>query len=395
MTRRIHLDQAATSYPKAPGVGEAMAACVRDVAGTPGRGSHAGGREAAEAVWKARREVAALLGAEAPERIAFTAGATDGLHLVIDGLVRAAELEGQAARFVTSRAEHDAVARPLSAWKLRGTQVVPVDVDPVTALPAASTVCHALGEGTTAVVVGLVSNVTGAIQWTAGLARACREAGVLLVLDAAQAAGHLPLNLADLGADIVVCSGHKGLLGPAGVGVLYVRAGVEAKIAPVRLGGTGGADREGMPAKFEAGTPNVPGIAGLGASAGWLRATSVDAVRAHELGLTSRMLAGLQERGVRHPLWKGTGSLGSLRLLGPVDPHQRTGIVSLVHDDLGAEELAGMLEASFGIACRGGVACAPGTHAALGSGGAVRLSVGAFTTEGDVDDALRALDEIA
>lgn len=390
----VYLDNAATSYPKAPGVAEAVARCIESVGGSPGRGGHAGSRAASAIADDCRRRLARLLHAENASRIAFALNATDALNLLLKGAARAA---GTGARIVTTALEHNAVARPLRALSRDGVEIVRVDADPDTGLVAASSLCHALTPNTTAVCLSMVGSVTGAIQPIAEIAAACRDRGVLCIVDAAQAVGHVPIDVGSLGLDALAFSGHKGLLGPAGVGGLYVREGIEHRFAVTREGGSGSGSESPdhpheMPARFEAGTPNTPGLSGLAAALAWIDSRGVASIREHERALVRHLLDALHTRGVRHPAWTPRrGPLSTLRVLGPADDSRRTAIVSLAHDSISADEMEAVLDSSFGIAARGGLACAPEAHAALGSRGALRLSPGVFTTIPDIDHAVGAL----
>jgi selenocysteine lyase/cysteine desulfurase len=234
------------------------------------------------------------------------------------------------------------------------------------------------------VVCQHASNVSGSIQPVADLADIAHENGALLIVDGAQAGGHLPVDLGTLGADAWACSGHKGLLGPQGVGLLYLTPDCEP--AELILGGTGHevapGETQPRPERYEAGTPNTPGIVGLGAGARWL-AQHGDEQRSREEALT-RSLA------------RGVEALEGYRLLGPTAEEPRVPVVSLVHERLSSDRLAYALDKRYGIAARAGLHCAPWAHEALATGGgAVRLSVGYGVTQEDVDLALAALGELA
>jgi cysteine desulfurase / selenocysteine lyase len=217
-----------------------------------------------------------------------------------------------------------------------------------------------------------------------------REAGALFLLDAAQTLGELPLNVDELNVDLLAAPGHKGLLGPLGTGILYLRPGSESRVASVRQGGTGShsdQDRQPdtLPDKYEAGNLNVPGIVGLGAAVGWLAEYGIERVRAHGQELTQRLLAGLAE-------------VRGIALYGPATAEARTPLVSMNVAGLDAQELAAILDAEYGIQCRSGMHCAPLMHRALGTadvGGTVRFSLGPFNTLEQVDTAIGAVREVA
>jgi selenocysteine lyase/cysteine desulfurase len=217
-----------------------------------------------------------------------------------------------------------------------------------------------------------------------------REAGALFLVDAAQTAGHVPIDLRDLPVDILAGPGHKGLLGPLGTGFLYLRPGVEPRVASFRQGGTGTRSEvdvqpESLPDKYESGNHNAPGLVGLEAAVSWLLARGVDAVHHEAQALTSQLIEGLQ-------------GIPQIRLYGPASEHNRVAVVSLAIGDLPPQDLAAILDQSFGIETRAGLHCAPGAHRTIGSfdsGGTVRLSIGPFTTADDIATAIEALRQIA
>jgi selenocysteine lyase/cysteine desulfurase len=289
-------------------------------------------------------------------------------------------------RIVACPTEHNAVARPLNVLASRGVEVVlakadeagHVDLDAVEALVAAAP--------TRAIVCQHASNVSGAIQPVADLADIAHERGALMLVDGAQAGGHLQVDLAMLGADAWACSGHKGLLGPQGIGVLYLAPGCEP--SELVFGGTGQGESEHptgpsvRPDRYEPGTPNVPGIAGLGAAARWL-AENGEVQRKREEELTRRLLEGVAE-------------LGGFRVLGPSLGEPRVPVVSVLHERIGSDRLAHALDRRYGVAVRSGLHCAPWAHNVLGTTelGALRMSIGAGIAEHDIDLVLGALAEL-
>jgi len=234
------------------------------------------------------------------------------------------------------------------------------------------------------------SNVTGALQPAAEIGRIARQHGALFLLDAAQTLGDLPLSVDELSVDLLAAPGHKGLLGPLGTGILYIRRGVEGQIAPLRQGGTGSfsdQDRqpETLPDRYESGNLNVPGILGLAAGVGWLRQQGMDRIRGHAMRLTEQLLAGLS-------------AITALRIHGPVAADQRVAVVSVTLAAIDPQELAATLDSAYRIQVRSGLQCAPLMHRALGTiagGGTVRFSLGPLTTAGEIDAALAAMNEIA
>ncbi len=266
--RTIYLDHAATSWPKPPGVAEAMADSLTRFGGNPGRGSYRLALDTARAIHGARARIAAFLGVPDAKDLLFQPGCTQAMNLVLFGLIRPGD------RIVVGFAEHNAVARPLNMLAARGVEVVLAHPDDAGLVDADEVEALVRRAPTRAVVCQHAGNLTGAIQPVADLADIAHAHDALLLVDGAQAGGHLPIDLALLGADAWACSGHKGLLGPQGIGVLYLAPGCEPD--ELVAGGTGaGASEEPLqprirPDRYEAGTPNTPGILGLDAAVAWV-----------------------------------------------------------------------------------------------------------------------------
>lgn len=371
-----YLDHAATSWPKPEGVVEAMAASITHAGGNPGRGAHALSLAAARTVAHARGVLASFLGVRDERDLIFTAGCTAALNLVLKGSLRPGD------RVVVSSVEHNAVVRPLNALAGLGVDVVRVLADAEGVIDADDVEAAVAERPTRMVVCQHASNVTGAIQPVADLADIAHEHGALMVVDGAQAAGHMQLDLVSLGVDAYAMSGHKGLLGPQGVGALYLAASFE----PDELiqGGSGGRSEDAAqprvrPDRYEAGTCNAPGIAGLGAAAGYLAAHSAE-VRHNEHALVRRLHEGLLE-------------ISGITVLGPPIDVPRVPVVSVVHARLAPDEMAFALDRRFRIAARGGLHCSPWTHETIGTlqTGALRFGLGWSLTVDDVDAALDAM----
>jgi selenocysteine lyase/cysteine desulfurase len=287
---------------------------------------------------------------------------------------------------VTSQAEHNSVLRPLSFLKQRiGLHVDYLPVNEAGIVdPADLQSCFR--DDTRLIALTHASNITGAIQPALEIGSIARERGVPFLIDAAQTAGHVPIDVQKLNVDFLACSGHKGLLAPLGTGVLYIRPGREAELVPLRQGGTGTAsDDESIaasgPDRYEAGNHNAPGLVGLAAALDWILDQGVDQLRSHELEVTRRLLAGL-------------ASLPGVSIAGPATAEARVGTVSLRLAALDPQTAASLLETEFGIECRAGLHCAPRMHAALGTlqaGGTVRLSTGPFTTNEEIDAVVQAI----
>lgn len=411
MIRRLYLDNAATSYPKPPGVYEAMVRFGTRVGASPGRGQYFESREGARLIRECRERLCRLIGGPDASRIVFALNTSDALNLAIKGVVRAARMAGRAGerlRIITTAMDHNSVLRPYQALADEGVEVAHVEADAITGVVSPASVERAMTSGASRTVLlsaNMASNVTGTIQPIAEIGAACRRHGVLFLVDAAQALGHVPVDVKEIGCDLMAFPGHKGLMGPQGTGGLYIRPGVEELVATTREGGTGSwsendAQPLTMPEKYEAGSHNTIGIVGLSEAVKYILERGVDSLRAHEACLIEIMLAGLRELGVRHPAWPAQdGPCASLRLLGPAETSRRVGVFAFVHDELEPTEIAAVLEGQFGILARAGITCAPRAHATMGTldrGGAVRLSLGPFVTEADIRctlDAMRSVCE--
>jgi cysteine desulfurase / selenocysteine lyase len=406
--RRIYLDNAATSFPKPPGVFEAMMHYGTQVGSSPGRGHYAESREGAKLIRQCRERLNSLLVGQSADHVVFALNTSDALNLAIKGVVRGERLQRGAdtpIRLVTTAMDHNSVLRPFAALAAEGAQVVHVAADPVTGLVDMASLRCALTPDTTLFAVNWVSNVTGTVQPVERMCALARAAGVPTLVDVAQGLGHVPFNAAACGADLVAFPGHKGLLGPQGTGGLYARPGFEARLATTREGGTGSISElddqpTSMPERYEAGSHNTIGIAGLSEGVRYLIQRGMMAVREHEVALMDVMLDRLRRHGCGFDGAEGSGEMAQLRLLGPSNVAGRVGTFSFVHASLTSGEIAAMLEQHFGILARAGIHCAPRAHQTLGtldhaSGrGAVRMSLGPFVTHEDVSAAVDALREI-
>jgi cysteine desulfurase/selenocysteine lyase len=383
-SERIYLDNAATTWPKPESVYEAVDRYQREIGGPNGRSGYREALEANSIVERARLGVAEVLGAEDPLQIAFGFSGTDVLNLAIRGVVRPGD------HVVTTVCDHNSVLRPLRALaELADVEVsyVPCDGE---GFVSPDDVRSVLRADTRLVTVVHASNVTGAVQPVAAIGRIVREHGALFLVDAAQSLGHVPLDVSTFDVDLVAAPGHKGLLGPLGTGVLYMRSGVEQELEPLRYGGTGSRSDEDrqpvdLPDKFEPGNHNLPGLAGLAAACEFLAKKTIDALHKHHTALTARLLERLQ-------------GVEGVTVHGPQSTANRTSVVSVTIDGYEPQELAAVLEASHRIQCRAGLHCAPRMHAALGTtaaGGTLRISPGFSTTLVDIDTLAAALEEVA
>ena len=383
--KRIYLDQAATSWPKPEAVYAAVDRYQRELGAPAGRGVYAEALEVGRLIDSARRAVASLLDAESPQRIVFTFNGTDSLNLAIHGV-----LAERGGHVVTTTVEHNSVLRPLRALEDAGRIEVTRVASNAAGVVDPDDIRRALRRETALVAMTHASNVTGALQPAAEVGRLVREHGAIYLIDAAQSAGDVPLSVQELHADLLAAPGHKGLLGPLGSGLLYIRPGVEERLQSLRQGGTGSRSDEDrqpsdLPDKYEAGNLNVPGIVGLAAGVEWLNDRGLEEVRRHAIALGERLLAGLAE-------------IGGVRVFGPATAAERIGVVSLSLEGLDAQELAATLDSAYRIQVRPGIHCAPLMHQALGTlaaGGTARISWGAMNTLEEIDAAIEAVRQIA
>lgn len=380
-TGKTYLDFAATSYPKPPGVYAALDRFAREVGIGNDRGGYAEAAAASAAMASSREGIAALIGAS-PERIVFTSGATESLNTFLLGFLR----EGD--HVLTSSFEHNAVRRPLEY--LRRYRKVEVSVLPGSLESGIDPgeIRRLLRPETRCCVLTHVSNSFGLEFPVAEIGRILREREIVFALDAAQSLGTLPLDVADIGVDFLAFPGHKGLLGPTGTGGFFIRNGLEEKVLPLKFGGTGVRSAAGffladLPYKYEVGTQNTWGLAGLAEGASFVRERTVKAIHGHIAELTAAAANGMKRiEGVSLYLPK-TGL-----------PH---GLVSFNLKNLPPRDTAALLDEGYGIKVRDGLHCSPDSHRAAGTypGGTVRASFGIFTSSADVEYLLFALEEIA
>lgn len=380
---RIYLDNAATSWPKPDSVYDSIDRYQRVIGAPAGRGGYQEASEVLRLVEQTRGKLAEYIGATKRDSIAFTFSCTDALSTALFGLLETGD------HVVTTEVEHNSVLRPLKHLESHNVitlSVVQCDSD---GLVNTHDLIQEIGPQTRLICINHVSNVTGTIEPVRNLKRKMIEAGFdrpILLVDAAQSLGHVPINVETIGCDILAASGHKGLMGPLGTGILYMAPSVADSIQPFRFGGTG---TDGsvefqptkVPDKFESGNLNVPGIAGLNAGLEFL--TSEDGLGAleHSQQLSRMMLDGLI-------------NLDGVQLHGPIDASNRVGTFSISLAGLDCHEAASILDANWSIQTRAGLHCAPLIHRRMETetvGGTLRLSVGMFNTREQVETTIDAL----
>lgn len=392
--QQLYLDNASTSFPKPREVSDAVFQYMTGVGSNIGRGGYASAYAAEETVFTARQLLCDFFGGDDPKNVVFTKNITESLNVLLRGLLHAGD------HVLVSAMEHNAVMRPL---QLLGREVMPDEPVPADMLTFSRIPCDKEGNleleylpklmrtNTKAIIMTHASNVCGTLLPVAMVGAFCKEQGLFFVLDSAQSAGLFPINMQELGVDALAFTGHKGLLGPQGIGGFILREHMVEQVAPLLVGGTGSLSHTEripgfMPDKFEAGTLNLPGIAGLAAGVGWLKEQGLERIRAHELALTAQLLAGLAT----------LEQQGLLRIVGRRDCEQRTSVVSIAHTHQDIALVAYELAEKYGIATRVGLHCAPNAHKTLGTypTGTLRFSLGWHNNEAEVATALAALKEV-
>jgi cysteine desulfurase family protein len=377
----IYLDNAATSWPKPESVYETADRVFRLDSGNPGRSGHRLSLAAGRHIERTRLLTARLFNAPNPASIIFTLNTTDSLNLALKGIVSPGD------HVITSSMEHNSVARPLETLAKRGVEYTKVRTSSHVGVDPAI-VKEAIKSNTALVVMTHISNVTGTENPIAEIGALCRERGIIFLVDAAQSAGNRTIDVRKMNIDLLAFPGHKGLLGPQGTGGLYIREGLV--LCTQREGGTGSHSEdlrqpEEMPNRFESGTANTAGIAALGEGVALILEEGAQSIGEREAALASRLIEGM-------------GHIPGIKLYGPVPGKMRSGTVSFTFESLEPAEAALILDNSFGIAVRSGLHCAPDAHRTIGtldSGGTVRISIGYFTTEDDINKCLEALKELA
>lgn len=382
---RIYLDNAATTWPKPEAVYQAVDEYQRRIGCSPGRSTYADALAADRVVLEARLAVARWLRVGPADHVLFAFNGTDALNMALRGLIRPGD------HVVTTMADHNSVLRPLR-WLAEhyGVRVdyVACDSEGFVELDALRS---KLNRATRLVAVNHGSNVTGTLQRLEAIVDAVRRhSSAMVLVDAAQSLGHVPLFPGEIGIDLLAAPGHKGLLGPAGTGILYVRPGLEEELVPLRFGGTGSRSDEDRqpdewPDRYEPGNPNTPALAGLIKGIDYLEQRGLDDLRAHEVTLTQRLIDGLH-------------AIPGVEVYGPKNAADRVGVVSINVKGLSPHELAAILDGQFHIQVRAGIHCAPLIHRRLGTlerGGAVRFSLGPFNTLEHVEAAIAAVGQIA
>ncbi len=375
----VYLDNSATSHPKPLEVIQAMNDYMLNVGANSGRSGHRLAISASRIVYNAREEIAKLFNIGDPLRIIWTLNATESINIALQGVLKPGD------HVITTSMEHNSVMRPLRALEKEGVHITVVKcsidgfVDP-------SDIESAVNRKTKMIVINHASNVIGSIQPVEDIDSIAKEYGLLFMLDTAQSAGAYPIDVQKANIDLLAFTGHKSLYGPVGTGGLFISDKVN--IRPLKYGGTGSRSEEEyqpefLPDKFESGTLNIVGIAGLGAGVKYIMEKGVENIRKQECELTQKLIDGLN-------------CIPKVKVYGDLDANKRVGVVSFNIEGISPSEVALCLDEKFGILCRASLHCAPSAHKTIGTfpKGTVRLSLGIFNTDDDVNFVTDAVREI-
>jgi cysteine desulfurase family protein len=379
--RIIYLDNAATTFPKPRAILEAMIDTYSRMGVSPGRGGYDLAVEAEEFVDQTRKKVAQFFNAPDPDRVIFASNATDALNLAMQGLLEPGD------HVISTRLEHNSVLRPL--YHLHQSGVIEYDLAPFDnrGFIDPETIVEAIRANTRLVIVCHASNVLGTVQPIPELGRLCKDRNIPLLIDAAQSAGVIPIDMSAWQVSAVAFTGHKSLLGPTGIGGLVIQP--ELNIKSTRFGGTGVDSKslihtQAFPHRLEAGTLNLLGIIGLSEGLDFVTAEGLNAIHSREMELLTRLRDGLF-------------ALDRITLYCQEDLSERVGIIMANVQGIEPDDVGSILDADFGIAARTGLHCAPLVHETLGTypEGGVRFSLGPFNTKEDIDRTIEAMGVIA
>ena len=377
----IYLDNAATSFPKPLQVYEAVNYTMHNIGGSPGRGSHRMAVESARLIFETREDVAKFFNFPDSSRVIFTSNATDSLNLALKGFLSPGD------HVITSSIEHNSVTRPLKSLNETGVEVTKVKTFS-DGLLNPEDIKKAFKKNTKLVAINHASNVLGSVNAIGEIGHICKTKGIKFLVDAAQTAGTIKIDMRKSNIDILACSGHKSLLGIQGTGILVV--GKEVSLKSLKEGGTGSfSDDENQPEffpdKLESGTLNTPGIASIKAGIDFINKTGIEKIRKHKMTLTERLLAGISE-------------INGILLYGRKDLNSRIPVLSFNIEGIRPGYIEKKLDEEFSIIARAGLHCSPDSHKTAGTypDGAIRISPGFFNTLEEIDltiDAIRKIDK--
>ena len=378
----IYFDNAATSWPKPPEVNKAMQKYLKKIGANPGRSGHHLSVEAARVIYDTREKLAQLFNITDPLQIVMTKNATEGLNISVSGLLKSGD------HVITSSMEHNSVMRPLRVMERRGVELTVIPCDPEGLIDPAH-VNGAVKKNTRAIFMTHASNVTGTVMPVADIGRIARECGLVFCVDAAQTAGCHPIDVKEMNIDLLAFTGHKSLFGPSGTGGLYIREGLEKRIEPLCVGGTGSRSEveehpDFMPDRYEAGTPNTVGVAGLQAGIDFVLSEGIDQIKRKEEELVKIFTEGIK-------------GLAGVTLYGQAGTQKRTPVVSFNIAGMDPAAVALELDDRFNIMARSGIHCAPSAHKTIGTypQGTVRFSFSYFNTQEQIAKAIDAIRKIS
>lgn len=378
--KEVYLDNAATAFPKAPGVADSICNYITNIGCNVNRGAYSSSYSAEETVFETRELVCDLFNFNKPENVIFTKNITESLNLIIKGLFKSGD------HVIVSSMEHNAVMRPLNSVSKRGVEFSKVQCNEFGELQVEDIAKH-VKPNTKAIIMTAASNVCGTMLPLHKVGQTCRELGLHFIIDSAQGAGFMDMDFNSLCADAIAFTGHKGLLGPQGIGGFMINDKLASLVDPLVEGGTGSLSEEEvqpsyMPDKFEAGTPNIPGIFGLNASLKHLKSTGIDAIREKELHLAEKFIEELK-------------NMPKVKLIGMPSVKNRTAVVSVDFTswDIDNGIVSHHLSSEFGIMTRCGLHCAPSAHRTLETfpSGTVRFSFSHNNTDEEVKYAIDSI----
>jgi cysteine desulfurase family protein len=376
----IYLDNAARTFPKPEAVYNAMMDCMKNYCANPGRAGHKLAMKAAREIYDTRENIAKLFNIDNPMNIVFTNNATDSLNLAIKGVVNKGD------HIITTSMEHNSVIRPIKALEKIGVENTIVQCDEQGFLNV-DDLENAIKPNTKLIVTTHASNVCGTLIDIKSISEITTKHNILYLIDASQTVGVYDIDLKAIKADMLAAPGHKGLLGPQGTGILYIREGLNIDI--FKEGGTGSRSEDLfqpdlLPDKYESGTHNTPGIVGLNEGVKFIFKDGIDKIKEHEEELCKYMLERLDE-------------VPNIKIYGPKDANKRASVISINIGNMDSGEITFLLDSEYDIATRSGIHCAPLAHKTLGTleQGAVRFSIGYFNTKEEIDKAITALKQIA
>ncbi len=381
----IYLDNAATTFPKPKEMVRAMASCLETYCGNPGRSGHSMSMRTAEEIFKARVELCELLGIEDGERIIFTSNATESLNLAIKGILHHQMTNGLRPHIITTAMEHNSVLRPLKELENQGAEITIIPCAKDGTIDVNCITSH-IRANTRLIVCTHASNVTGTIMPIEEIGKISKSNNIPFLVDASQTVGAFPMDIKTQDIDLLVAPGHKSLLGPQGTGILYVKEGIH--LHHLKHGGTGTYSQmldqpADYPDGYEAGTINAPGIIGLGASVKFINKIGVENIKA-------------QEEEMLYLLDTNLRNMKNIICYGPTDTRRKTAIITVNVKNKNCEEVARILNTRYNIAVRAGFHCAPFAHKTIGTDetGALRMSIGAFTSKNEIKHTINAMYEI-